>query len=181
MGIEGAPAMKGTLLQSADMKRSVMEFDEQTIISIGNSSWHGGSAIEASLPEGKRWMHDPKGGVMANGSMAFEDYFAALDKATDVEKRGETELEGKRVTHFAGTVDLEDLNAATGDEDAPAMMPLECWVDESGVPVRIKTGVTVDGETITMTVDRFEFDVPTDAITAPPESETVLESELSEG
>ena len=46
-------------------------------------------------------------------------------------------------------------------------MPIECWLDEHGNPVRVKTG---------MTLDDLELDVAVD-VDAPPADQTISADE----
>jgi hypothetical protein len=176
--LEGAPSKKGKLLLSADSKRMRLDFPEQTTVTIGEDSWTSGRVVEAALPEGKRWLHDAHGGFADYAPMSFEGVLASLGASPDMQKRGETVIDGKRVTHYAGTVDLKMIVETASADELPTMA-LECSIDEStGLPVRIKTDWTMDDETVTFTVDKLEFDVPTDSIQAPPSAETVPASDF---
>jgi len=107
-----------------------------------------------------------------------------LEGATDVEERGKTEIDGVPVTHYGGTVDLKAALEKAGEDLADhadllkqsPVMPIECWIDDQGNPVRVKTGVTVDGGKVEMTIDNLELDVPVD-VDAPPAAETISAEE----
>jgi len=192
MKIEGQTVtLKGPMLQSADLKRIHMVMDGelqgtdigQTIVVIGEDTWVGGEALTALLPKGKRWVHTADAGLAELNALSFEELIALVGNATDIEDRGETEIDGKTVTHYAGTVDLEQAAKDGGlKPDAfgkgVKLMPIEVWLDEAERPVRMKTGMTVEGQKIEMTMDDLEFDVATDSIKAPPKGETVEDSEV---
>jgi hypothetical protein len=196
MNVEGvAVKMKGTVLQSADLKRMQMETTGeiqgtdigQTIIVVDDDLWVGGAALASVLPEGKRWVHAGADAMADLGSMSFEELMAFCEAASDVEKRGETKIDGVDVTHYAGKVDFEAAAKKLGKDpkeftkqfgDGEAVMPIEVWVDEAGDAVRAMMGMTVDGGKVDMTMDHFEYDVPTDSIKAPPTGEVVSDAEV---
>jgi hypothetical protein len=190
MVIEGTQVqMKGTLLASADAKRTRMELEgagtKQTLIALDGDLWLGGPAFADVLPKGKRWVFVEDGASTSLDTMSFDELMTFLGGATDIEERGETEIDGVKVTHYAGTVDIKAALEKAGKdpaehadllEEGSAVMPLECWLDEQGNPVRIKTGMTVDGNEVEMTVDDLELDVPVD-VEAPAEDETISADE----
>lgn len=196
MTVEGmAVKLKGTMLQSADLKRMQMDVSGelqgtdvgQTIIVVGKDLWAGGAAIAGVLPEGKRWVQADADAMASLGSMSFEELLAFCAAATDVEERGTAKVDGVETTHYAGTVDFEAAAEKLGKDakefrelfgEGQAVMPIEVWLDESGNALRMKTGMTVDGAKVSMTMDNLEYDVPTDSIKAPPADEVVSDDEV---
>lgn len=190
MVVEGTPVvMKGTLLASADTKRTRMELEgagtKQTLIVVDGDLWLGGPAFADALPKGKRWIEVEDGARTSLDTMSFDELMTFLGGATDIEERGQTDIDGVRVTHYAGTVDLKAALEKAGKDPADhadllaegsGVMPIECWLDDQGDPVRIKTGMTVDGNEVEMTVDNLELDVPVD-VEAPPAAETISAAE----
>jgi hypothetical protein len=144
----------------------------------------GGPAFEDALPKGKRWVLVEDGARTSLDTMSFDELMTFVTGATDVEERGKTEIDGVSVTHYAGTVDLEAALEKAGEDLADhadllkqsPVMPIECWIDDEGKPVRIKTGMTVDGSKVVMTVDNLELDVPVD-VDPPPADETISADE----
>ena len=189
MVVEGTPVeMKGKLLASADTKRTRMDLEgagmKQTLIVVNGDLWMGGPAFEDALPKGKRWVLVEDGARTSLDTMSFDELMTFLEGATDVEERGKTEIDGVRVTHHAGTVDLKAALEKAGEDLADhadllkqsPVMPIECWIDDEGNPVRIKTGMTVDGSKVEMTVDNLELGAPVD-VDAPPADETISAEE----
>jgi len=192
MSVQGMDVtMKGTALQSADLKRYKMDLKgdvagtdiSQTLVIVGQDLWMSSPSFEGVLPEGKRWVHAADGTVPDLGSMSFEELMAFCEAATDIEKRGETEIDGVRVTHYVGNVDMKAAAAKLGKEAKAfagdtGKTPLELWLDESENAVRMKMQVAVEGQQATVIMDGFEYDVDTSSIKAPPADETVSDSEV---
>jgi hypothetical protein len=183
--VEGEPPLRGTVVVSADATRFRLKSQDHTIVSIGDQVWRSGSAFEG-VPKDKPWIRSRKStGSFTTGPrigqiLSFEHFATTLRNATEVQERGETELDGAPVTHFTGR-SLDAAGASYPGADN-RVVSIECWLDEDATPIRIRTERALDGflsgKTISVTVDKLEFDVPTDAIKAPPSGETRLYEDL---
>ncbi|MDA0183603.1 hypothetical protein OJ997_25060 [Solirubrobacter phytolaccae] len=191
MSVQGTDVtMKGTALQSADLKRYKMDLKggvggadiSQTLVMVGKDLWVSSPSFTELLPEGKRWVHATDEAMADLGSMSFEDLMAFCEAATDIEKRGETEIDGVKATHYVGAVDLAAAAKRLGrGPDAfgdAGKTPLEVWLDPNGNALRIKMDLVIEGGKATITMDDFEYDVDTSSIKAPPAGETVDDAEV---
>jgi hypothetical protein len=81
--------MKGTLLASADTKRTRMELEgagmKQTLIVVNGDLWMGGPAFEDALPKGKRWVLVEDGARTSLDTMSFNELLTFLEGATEPE------------------------------------------------------------------------------------------------
>lgn len=190
MTVQGTPVtLSGTALQSADLKRFQMDLKgdvsgtdiSQTLVLIGEDLWLSSPSFESLLPEGKRWIHTEDKAMAELGSMSFADLMAFCEAATDIEKRGEAEIDGVQATHYTGTVDLEAAAKQLGQDvkafGGSGKTPIEVWLDDNESMLRFKMDMTVEGQKATITMDGFEYDVDVSAIKAPPEGEVISDSE----
>lgn len=191
MSVQGTElTMKGTALQSADLKRYKLDLKgdvagtdlSQTLVVVGKEFWIASPSFATLLPKGKRWVQVQDENLPDFGSMSFEELRAFCEAATDIEKRGEAEIGGVRATHYVGKVDLkaaaEKLGKDTKAFGDTGTVPLELWLDESGNALRMKMDMTVEGSKATIVMDGFEYDVDTSSIEAPPKREVVADSEV---
>jgi hypothetical protein len=119
--------------------------------------------------------------------MTPTDFGDFLKHAGDVRDKGETTVNGTRVTHYAGTVSANELAEDTGGETAKRMrtllagkdidLPIEAWVDERDRPVRIAVNVDAPDGSIRMTTDILEYGVPID-VEAPPAAEVAEQGDV---
>ena len=197
MSVQGMDVtMKGTALQSADLKRYRMDLKgdvagtdiSQTLVMIGKDLWLSSPSFAELLPDGKRWVHTADDALADMGSMSFEDLMAFCEAATDIEERGKTTIDGVQATHYVGSVDLTAAAKQLG-RDVKAFgdsgkTPIELWLDAEENALRFKMAMMVEGEKATVTMDDFEYDVDTSSIEAPPKGETIEDAEagiLSQG
>lgn len=192
MSVQGTEVtMKGTALQSADLKRYRIDLKgdvggtdmSQTLVLVGKDMWMSSPTFEEMLPEGKRWIHAGEGAIPDFGSMSFEEMMAFCEAASDIEKRGEAEVDGVKATHYVGYVDVKAAAEKLGKDakafaGAQGRTPLELWLDENGNALRMKMDMTVEGQQASFTMDGFEYDVDTSSIQAPPEDEVISDSEV---
>lgn len=106
-----------------------------------------------------------------------------FEKAGEITDSEQTELDGKKVTHYTITVDAQKLVDTQTDPEAKAEaqkavdagmkeFPVEVWIDEDGLPARFAMEMAApDGSgstaTVKMQVDYTKWGEPVD-ITAPP-------------
>jgi hypothetical protein len=138
------------------------------------------------LPEGKRWVHLELGSSTPN-AMTPSDFAEFLKNAGDVEDKGQGTINGKRVTHYAGTVSTNELAQDTGGETAKRMkallagqdidLPIEAWIDEDNRPVRMAVNLEAKDGTVKITTDILEYGVPVD-VQAPPAAEVAERKDL---
>jgi len=192
MSVQGTDVtMKGTALQSADLTRYQMDLKgdvagtdiSQTLVVVGKDIWIASPSFEGVLPQGKRWVHTADDAMPDFGSMSFEELMAFCEAATDIEERGTTEIDGVEATHYVGSVDLKAAAEKLGGDvkafgGAEGKTPIEVWLDEGGNALRMKMGMTVEGQKATIVMDGFEYDVDTSSIKAPAKGETVEDSEV---
>jgi len=106
-----------------------------------------------------------------------------FEKAGEITDSEETEIDGKKVTHYTITVDAQKLVDTQTDPAAKAEaqkavdagmkeFPVEVWIDEEGLPARFAMEMAApDGSgstaTVKMQVDYTQWGEPVD-IAAPP-------------
>jgi hypothetical protein len=100
----------------------------------------------------------------------LEDLIKASKK---VEKLGSEEIRGVTTTHYRAQLDETKLGA-----DGDASVAVDAWIDEQGLPRRVRIPFGGDGDTAAV-ADLFDFGVPVD-VEAPPASEIVSEERFDE-
>jgi hypothetical protein len=191
---DGEPTeMTGTALIAAtntrlrmDVKTTFPEADapmDQTILAIGEDVWIHMPQFDEFLPEGKPWIHMVEQTAGLN-SMTASDYARFVAGADDVEEKGTTTIRGRRVTHYAGSVNVREMAEETGGKteqfyedkagNADVFIPIEVWIGDDGRPARI----AIDAKTTTVRADMLEYDVPVD-VKPPPASATITEEEFN--
>ncbi|MFC4853548.1 hypothetical protein [Actinophytocola glycyrrhizae] len=110
-----------------------------------------------------------------------------FEKAGEITDTKEEELDGKQTTHYSITVDVEKLAANQEDPQMKSAMdqaieaglkdfPVEVWIDEEDLPVRITLDMptpnpaTGKTEAVKMQIDYTDWGKQVD-ITAPPAGE----------
>jgi hypothetical protein len=96
-----------------------------------------------------------------------------IESSKEVEKLGSEEIRGVTTTHYRAQLDETKLGA---DEDEA--VAVDAWIDEQGLPRRVRVPSGTDGETAAV-ADLFDFGVRVD-VEAPPASEIVSEERFDE-
>jgi hypothetical protein len=97
------------------------------------------------------------------------------DSSTNVDKLGTDEIRGVTATHYRAHLDKAKIGAGSGIKtDEPGTV--DVWIDEQGLPRRIRVPDNGAGETAQV-VDLFDFGVPVD-VKAPADDEIVSEHEF---
>jgi hypothetical protein len=148
-------------------------------------------ALSSFLPGGKDWVRLDlaKAGKAAgfdlgrllsagqNPSQSLE----LLRSSGTFSEVGKENVDGVEATHYHGTVDLKKAAAASGvtgksverllDQGAPAEVPVDVWVDDSGYVRRYQTSYEQsDGgrtSSLGLTIDLSDYGTPVE-ISAPP-------------
>ena len=113
------------------------------------------------------------------GAIAFVDLLRGA--GGEVEDLGEEEVRGLDTTHVRVSVDVDEVVEAAPDVRAPVLegmaglapdgpLPLEVWLTDDGLPVRLRVVGDVDGVGIRVTVDLSGFGTALD-VAIPPEGD----------
>jgi hypothetical protein len=122
-----------------------------------------------------------------------------------LEEQGSEEVRGVETTHYAGEIDMgavfeqareqfEDIDEdALGefgtvvdseaaieefeDQFGEEPVPVEVWIDDDGLTRRMQMSFEIEGETVTQTIEMFDFGEPVD-IEVPDEADSVDMFEL---
>ena len=160
--------------------------------------------LAGQIPGAKQWVKidlerfgKAKGiDFSALAGSAGSDPTAQLDQlrgAGDVKKLGKEKVRGVETTHFRATIDLrkaaekapaaqraaarrsiENVIRLTGQ----ATVPVEIWIDDAGRLRREKATQRVKGQSLTTTVDLYDFGA-SEPVTPPPASKTSDITELA--
>jgi HAMP domain-containing protein len=188
-------AMVGTAVQNADSSRVQMDVDTsidggepvpQKIVLIGDDVWVGNEQFEEIKP-GKRWFHSVDKET-APSTMTMAEFAEFLREADEIDDKGETQVNGKPVTHYQGNVNVRELADETGGEtakrystllgDRDVYLPIEAWVGEDDRIARLAMTVDAGDRSMSFTADIVEYGVSTAHIKPPPEDETMSEEEF---
>jgi hypothetical protein len=146
-----------------------------------------GSALAgASLPDGmKPWIKVDPSSVGVSRSQLDQsqnpaDLLESLKGVADIREVGHDTVRGVDTTEYAGTVDLaKALDRAGSDvrsrlQKALSAMetsvPVKVWVDDEGLPRRMQMDISVQGMSMSMTMEFYDYGTPVD-VAAPPASE----------
>jgi hypothetical protein len=97
-----------------------------------------------------------------------------IDSSKKIEKIGSEEVRGVTTTHFRSHLDGSKLGI---DSDAEEQVIVDVWIDEEGLPRRIRVPAGDVGDPVVV-FDLFDFGVPVD-IGAPPANEVVSEARFA--
>ena len=184
MDAEGSRIRMDAKMTSGDDPEAI----ERTLLMIGDEIWVGGKGLEQVLPEGKRWIHsvDTSG---ASNTMTMSEFASFLKDADEIEDKGETDIRGIRVTHYAGQVNAREVAKETGGKtakrfadllgDRDLFIPVEAWIDDEGRPQRLSATMDAGGNSMSYTADILEYGVPVD-VQPPPKDEWIEEEEFDE-
>jgi len=187
-------SMTGEAISNSDSSRMKMDVEftdgsgekvPMQMLLIRDDTWYTFDGLEEL---GAKWVHSVDRST-APSTMSMAEFAEFLANADEVQSKGDTQIDGRKVEHFAGEVNARELAEETGGEtakrfekvvgDRDFFVPMEAWIDEEGRPARMTMSVDTGGESISMTVDILEYGVPVD-VQAPPESETMSEKEFEE-
>lgn len=98
-----------------------------------------------------------------------------IDKSKKVEKLGTEDIRGVATTHYRAHLD-ESTFEINGNSDVPDAV--DAWIDEDGLPRRVRVPYGVADDSIAAVVDLFDFGVKVDA-EAPPADEIVPEEKFN--
>jgi len=91
-----------------------------------------------------------------------------------VEKVGSEEIRGVTTTHYRAHLDRAKLGSDANDNVPEAV---DAWIDQQGLPRRIRVPYGDGNDAIAAVVDLFDFGAPVD-VNAPPASEIVSEKKF---
>jgi hypothetical protein len=124
----------------------------------------------------------------AANTMSMSEFAEFLAGADEIEDKGEVQLRGKATTHYQGRVSAREVAEKTGGEtakrfeealgDQDVHLPLEAWIDERGLPVRMSLSVGNGSESMSTTVDILEYGVKVD-VQPPAAADTMEEDEFN--
>jgi hypothetical protein len=97
-----------------------------------------------------------------------------IKSSTKVETLGSEEIRGVSATHYRAHLDETKLGI---DGDAEKPVVVDVWIDEEGLPRRIR--VPAGAGDLVVVFDLFDFGVPV-SIHAPPANEVVSEDKFGE-
>ena len=187
-------SMTGEAISNADSSRMKMDVEftdgsgekvPMQMLLIRDETWYTFDELEEL---GAKWVHTVDRST-APSTMSMAEFAEFLANADEVQSKGETQIGGRSVEHFAGEVNARELarrpvarppsasRRSLGDQNF--FLPMEAWIDEEGRPARMTMSVDAGGESMSMTADILEYGVPVD-VQAPPEAETISETEFEE-
>jgi hypothetical protein len=107
-----------------------------------------------------------------SSGMAPDRLLKDLIKASKkVDKVGSEEIRGVTTTHYRAHLDRSKLGSDANDNVPEAV---DAWIDEQGLPRRVRVPYGDGNDELAAVVDLFDFGVPVD-VQAPPASEIVSE------
>lgn len=149
----------------------------------------------APLPGGKEWLKldlgaalGPEAGNALSSGTNPTQYLELLRGSGTVSEEGTEEIDGRDTTHYAATIDYEEL-ADSDDEGLRALaeqslrfsaidtVPVEVWVDGEGlirrqrIQLETKELNGTPGQKQDITIELGEYGVPLTGIEAPPEGD----------
>jgi hypothetical protein len=207
MGIvssDGSFSANGEGVVSADNSRGELEMTMEMegepeplrmrMRNIGDEFWYRMPQLDQQLPPGKRWIHEVDRMTPAQ-SLTPSEFAAFIANADDVQKIAETEVRGRQTTHYRGMLDLEKLGDEIGGETKERLeraieqadpepgqkigFPVEAWISEDGMPVRMSFKCGSGSESLDMTIDVLEYGVPVE-VEPPPSEKTIEQSEFDD-
>ena len=145
--------------------------------------------LAGRLPAGKTWLKldlsslaKASGGLGSLGQTDPQQYLQQLLASSQTQKVGTDTIQGEQMTHYTTTVDpASKLDGVPAGERAKVKqalarlgmrsVPVDVWVDSQGLlrqmTVSLDFGKTLQGASMTMTLDLHDFGTPVQ-ITAPP-------------
>ncbi len=192
-------SMTGTALSTADGARMKMDVrmtssedevpTDMAMLMIRDDTWYSFKDSEGLLPDGKRWVHSVDTST-APTTMTMAEFADFLAGADEVSSEGDTTIDGKPVEHFQGKVNAREVAEETGGDtakrfedllgDRDLFLPIEAWIGEDGLPVRLSMNVDAGEDSMSITAKILEYGIAVD-VEAPPAAETIEESELNLG
>ena len=145
-----------------------------------------GETIFVRTPREPRWLathasaaSSASFGAGPIGALAFVDLLRGA--SADVKDLGEDEVRGLGTTHVRVHTDLDDAIAAAPEVRAPVLegmaglapdgaLPMEAWLTDDGLLMRLRVEGEVEGVAISVTVDLSSFGAPLE-VAIPPEGE----------
>jgi len=192
-GVVTADNTRGELEMKMEMEGEP-ETIRMLIRNIDDDFWYRMPQVDQLLPPGKRWIHEVDTVTPAQ-SLTPSEFAAFLAKADDVEEVGETRVRDQQTTHYRGMVDVEELGDEIGGETKERLeraieqanpepgqkvgFPVEAWISDDGLPVRMSFKCGNATESFDMTIDVLEYGVPVE-VEPPPASKTIEQSEFDE-
>jgi hypothetical protein len=192
-GVVSADNTRGELDMKLEMEGEP-EPIEMRMRNIDDDFWYRMPQVDHMLPQGKRWIHEVDNVTPAQ-SLTPSEFAAFLAEADEVEKVGETEVRGQQTTHYRGMLDIEKLGDEIGGETKERLeraieqadpepgqkigFPVEAWISEDGMPVRMSFKCGNAQESFDMTIDVLEYGVPVE-VEPPPASKTIEQSEFEQ-
>ncbi|POX56165.1 hypothetical protein C3489_06980 [Streptomyces sp. Ru71] len=180
------PAMD-VAMDTAAARMSTLQDDPTTRVIMVDGAYYYGIDPQPRGPlKGKHWMRIDISALLGQAAVdnmtANADPTASLRSmraSTDVQDLGEETVLGKKVTHYRGSVDEEQVNKSTRLSAAEkkaviqslraggSKLTCDIWVDGKDLPVRMKQSAA--GMTVTMDFLKFGATKP---VTAPPAGDT---------
>jgi hypothetical protein len=159
-----------------------------TLLNIGRDYWFRIKGFQSLMPRGKRWVHSYDRAGTAT-SLTPSQFARLLAEADYVEEVGAARVNEQPASHYRGMLEVDELADALGGDakeqiermleeqnvpsDRKAGVPIEAWLGEDGLPLRIRCSATTREESVDMTIDVLEYGVPVDV--EPPPASTVIE------
>jgi hypothetical protein len=164
------------------------------MLNIGDEYWYRFEQFRRIMPRGKPWVHSLDRTVPSS-SLTPSEWVEFLAEADDVQEiDDDVVVLGKPVTHYRGVVDVAKLADEVGGESeqrfealldkenlpdgARVGLPIEAWIGDDGLPVRMRVSADARNGSVDMTTDVLEYGVSVD-VEPPPASKTIEEAEFN--
>jgi hypothetical protein len=197
----GEYAVSGVGSTAADSSRGTFDLTvtfegEQPVrmrmLNIGDDFWYRAKQFAQILPRGKRWVHAADNTTPAT-TLSPSEFARFLSEADDVEELGQDRVLDQPATHYQGVLDVKAMADEIGGESkeriaamleeadvpagAKAGLPVEAWISQDGLPVRMRLSAGGREESLDMTADILEYGVPVE-VEPPPETSVIEEAEF---
>jgi hypothetical protein len=201
---DGTFSASGEGVVAADNSRGVMDMEMEIegepqpirmeIRNINDEFWYRMPQVAGVMPKGKQWVHEVDSVTPAQ-TLTPSEWATFLAEADSVEKVGEARVRDQQTTHYRGMVDLEQLGDEIGGETKERLqraieqanpepgqkvgLPVEAWISEEGLPVRMSFKCGNEKESFDMTMDVLEYGVPVE-VEPPPPGKVIEQSEFEQ-
>ncbi|MEU8781209.1 hypothetical protein [Streptomyces sp. NPDC048637] len=194
--------------RAADMRMTAsggVKEGEFSVRLVGGAVYLGGGGQAAAVLDGKHWLKfalkDKEagdfGGMQRQADQDPAAQASLLPQSDDVKKVGEETVDGVRTTHYAGVVDVAELQkkrAAKSSPDAErrtkvveqyqqlgvSELRLDLWVGPGDRTVKLRERARAAQGPLDVTIRFFDVNKPV-TVQAPPASDTMdLEKQLRE-
>jgi hypothetical protein len=203
---DGTYSVTGVGNMAADSSRGTMDMTfkmegepvpiRMRMLNIEDEFWFRYRTPEAAqmMPKGKPWVHMVDRTV-APSTLTPSEFAEFLSEADEVEEVGEARVMDQATTHYRGMIDVEKLGDEVGGETKERIqraiesqnlpegkklgLPVEAWISEDGLPVRLRMWCGQGKDSFDMTMDVIDYGVPVE-VQPPPRSKVIEEAEFDQ-